>query len=89
MIERRLWDFEARRKFHVTKHVKHFNDFIGGHLSNSKQLFLSNYKVNIFVFRKNTLQYGLKSVRYAGAKFWNSISDVIKQSPCLHFSSQT
>ena len=27
---------------------------------------------------KNTLQYGLKSIRYAGAKSWNSIPYVIK-----------
>ena len=34
---------------------------------------------------KNMLQYGLRSVRYAGAKSWNSISDVIKQqSPSVY-----
>ena len=40
-------------------------------------------KGDIFMTRKNTLQYGLRSVRYAGAKSWNSISDVIKQSPSV------
>ena len=37
----------------------------------------------MFMSRKNTLQFGLKSVRYASAKSWNSISDVIKQSPSV------
>ena len=32
----------------------------------------------MFKSRKSTLQYGLRSVRYAGAKSWNSISDVTK-----------
>ena len=35
---------------------------------------------DIFMTRKNTLQYGLRSVRFAGAKSWNSISDDIKKS---------
>ena len=33
--------------------------------------------------RKNSLQYGLRSARRAGAKSWNSIPDVIKQSPSV------
>ena len=33
--------------------------------------------------RKKMLQYSLRSVRYAGAKSWNSIPDVIKQSPSV------
>ena len=37
-------------------------------------------KGDMFMSRKSTLQYGLRSVRYAGAKSWNSVSDVIKQS---------
>ena len=40
-------------------------------------------KGDIFMSRKNTLQYDLRSVIYAGAKSWNSISDVIKQSPSV------
>ena len=38
---------------------------------------------DIFMTRKNTLQYGLRSVRFAGAKSWNSISDDIKKSPSV------
>ena len=38
-------------------------------------------KGDIFMTYKNSLQYGLRSVRYAGAKSWNSITDVNKQSP--------
>ena len=37
-------------------------------------------KCDILLTRKNTLQYGLKSVRYAGAKSWNNIPTVIKQA---------
>ena len=40
-------------------------------------------KDGIFMSHKNSLQYGLRSVRCAGAKSWNSISDVIKQSPSV------
>ena len=38
---------------------------------------------DIFMIRRNTLQYGLRTVRFAGAKSWNSISDGIKQSPSV------
>ena len=40
-------------------------------------------KGDMFMSCKNTLQYGLRSVRYAGAKSWNSISDVITQPPSV------
>ena len=40
-------------------------------------------KGDIFMTRENTLQYGLRCVRYAGAKSWNSIPDVIRQSPSV------
>ena len=40
-------------------------------------------KGDMFMSHTNTLQYGLRSVRYAGAKSWSSISDVIKQSPSV------
>ena len=38
------------------------------------------HKADILLTCKNTLQYGLKPIRYAGAKSWNSISYVIKQA---------
>ena len=38
-------------------------------------------KGDIFMTQENTLQYGLRSVRYAGAKSWNNIPFNIKQSP--------
>ena len=37
-------------------------------------------KGDIFMTQENTLQYGLRSVRYAGAKSWNKIPCVIKQT---------
>ena len=40
-------------------------------------------KVNIFLPQKNTTQYGLRSVRYHGAKCWNEIPVEIKRSPSL------
>ena len=40
--------------------------------------------------QNNMSQNGLGRVRYAGANSWNSIADVIKQSPPVSFfSSQT
>ena len=38
-------------------------------------------KNHIFLTQKNTLQYGLRSVRYYGAKCWNEIPVGIKISP--------
>ena len=37
-------------------------------------------KGDIFMTQENTLQYGLKSIRYAGAKSWNNIACIIKRS---------
>ena len=37
-------------------------------------------KGDIFMTHKNTLHYGLRSIRYAGAKSWNDIPSSIKQS---------
>ena len=37
-------------------------------------------RIDIFLTRKFTLQYGLKSVRYACVKSWNSISIQIQQA---------
>ena len=37
-------------------------------------------KNDIFLNRKNTLQYGIRSVRFSGAKSWNSIPVDIKRS---------
>ncbi len=41
-------------------------------------------KNNIFLTQKNTLQYGLRSVRYCGAKYWNDTPVEIKQSPSVN-----
>ena len=35
---------------------------------------------DIFLSKKNTLQYGLRSVHYYGAKYWNDIPESIKKS---------
>ena len=40
-------------------------------------------KGDIFKMRKSTLQYSLRSVRYAGATSWNSIPSNIKQSTSI------
>ena len=40
-------------------------------------------KDDIFLIQKNTLQYGLRSVRYCGAKCWNDIPVDIKRSPSV------
>ena len=44
---------------------------------------------SIFLNRRNTLQYGIRSVRYTGAKFWNELPSIIKQCPSkLRFHQQ-
>ena len=40
-------------------------------------------KGDIFMTQENTLQYGLRSIRYSGAKSWNEIPYIIKQSPSI------
>ena len=40
-------------------------------------------KGDIFLIQKNTLQYGLRSVRYCGARCWNDIPVDIKRSPSV------
>ena len=40
-------------------------------------------KYDIYIIRKNTLQYGLRPVRYFGAKCWNTIPMHIKISPTV------
>ena len=47
-------------------------------------------KGDIFLPGKNGLQYGLKSVRFAGAKSWNSLPAIIKESQSIKvFKSKT
>ena len=38
-------------------------------------------KGDIFMTRENTYLYGLRSIRYAGAKAWNDVPHLIKLSP--------
>ena len=38
-------------------------------------------KGDIFMTQENTLLYGLRSIRYAGAKSWNDIPTLVKQAP--------
>ena len=45
-------------------------------------------KNDIFVTQKNTLQYGIRSVRYCGAKCWNDIPVNIKRSPSANIFRQ-
>ncbi len=40
-------------------------------------------KNDIFLTQKNTLQYGIRSVRFTGAESWNSIPTIIKESSTL------
>ncbi len=35
---------------------------------------------NVFLTQKNSLQYGLKSIRYLGAKMWNNLPGEIRNS---------
>ncbi len=46
-------------------------------------------KGDIFITRENTVLYGLRSIRYAGAKAWNDIPYLIKISPSsMNFRSK-
>ena len=40
-------------------------------------------KDDIFIPQKNTSQYGLRSIRYYGAKYWNKIPVTIRRSPSV------
>lgn len=55
-----------------------FFDFVGSvHQYGTRQA----TKNDIYLTQKNTLQYGIRSVRYYGAKCWNEIPINIKTSP--------
>ena len=45
-------------------------------------------KGDIFLTQQNTKQYGLRSVRYFGAKCWNDIPVDIKRSPSVSIFRQ-
>ena len=45
-------------------------------------------KDDIFLHQINTSQYGLRSVRYNGAKCWNDIPVEIKRSPSVKMFRQ-
>ena len=59
---------------------KHFHSFFAlvetVHQYGTRQASMND----IFITQKNTLQYGLRSVRYFGAKCWNNLPMVIKSS---------
>ena len=38
---------------------------------------------DIFIERRNTMKYGIKTVRYAGTQLWNSIPIEIRRSPSI------
>ena len=37
-------------------------------------------KGDLYMFKKNSLQYGLKSIRYLGAKLWNALPVELKNA---------
>ena len=53
-----------------------FESVTNGHQYGTRQA----TKNDIFLTRKNTLQYGIRSVRFFGAKSWNNIAVDIKRS---------
>ena len=54
-----------------------FDSLTSVHRYNTRQA----SKGDIFMTQKSTLQYGLRSIRYSGAKSWNEIQYIIKRSP--------
>ena len=71
--------YEAFNKFSPSCFHEFFDVLSQVHQHDTRQA----RKGDILFTRKNMLQYGLKSIRYAGAKSWNSISHVIKQAPTV------
>ena len=43
-----------------------------------------SYRGDVFLAHKNSLQYGLKSTRYTGAKMWNDLPVELRNSPSKH-----
>ena len=71
--------YEAVNKFSLSRFHEFFDVLSQVHQHDTRQA----RKGDILLTRKNTLQYGFKSIRYADAKSWNSISHVIKQAPTV------
>ena len=68
------------RKFH-----NHFTNISEIHSYATRQ----STDQEIFIPRKNTTQYGLFSVHYAGASLWNSILKDIRSGPSVHSFRKT
>ena len=66
--------FESVNKYSLSCFHDYFDVLSQVHQHDTRQA----RKGDIRLTCKNTLQYGLKSIRYAGAKSWNSIPHVIK-----------
>ena len=43
-----------------------------------------SYRGDVFLAHKNSLKYGLKSIRYMGAKMWNDLPVELRNSPSKH-----
>ena len=58
----------------------YFSDFFSSVSSIHSNNTRSASQGNLFLIRKNTLQYGLRSMSYIGVKIWNTISSDIKNT---------
>ena len=54
-----------------------FHDFSCVHRCSTRQA----SQGDLYLFRRNSLQYGLKSIRYLGAKLWNTLPIELRNSP--------
>ena len=73
--------------------------FVYEHVNNLSPLYFRNYftaissthsigtrqskRGGLFVERKNTTQYGIRSIHFSGARLWNSLPLTIRESPSL------
>ena len=85
--------FELRLSTFVFDSVKKtspscFHDFFLFNSSVHQYSTRQSSQGDLYMSRRNSLQYGLKSIRYLGAKFWNTLPIELRNAPSKHCSKQ-
>ena len=79
----KLLNFDDLHELLIAVFASHFADYFTQtshiHSHNTR----SAARGDFFMVRKNTLQYGLRSISFKGAKIWNNIPPEIRDSPSI------
>ena len=74
-----IFVYECHNNFAPSHFADYFTQTSHIHSHNTR----SAARGDFFMVRKNTLQYGLRSISFNGAKIWNNIPPEIRDSPSV------